>query len=120
MQRQCDFDKYPNKAGHRNIRTSVESAEQINPQLRRLHKIVILELEKVFPKGLTGSELANRVNRNLLTIRPRTTELKLLGLIVDTEKTRKKENGKSEIIYKLRAKDVMKYVDYYGLQKYQK
>ena len=50
MQRQFDFDKYPNKAGHRNIRTSVESAEQINPQLRRLHKIVILELEKVFPK----------------------------------------------------------------------
>ena len=120
MQRQFDFDKYPNKAGHRNIRTSVESAEQINPQLRRLHKIVILELEKVFPKGLTGSELANRVNRNLLTIRPRTTELKLLGLIVDTEKTRKNENGKSEIIYKLRAKDDMKYVDYYGLQKYQK
>jgi hypothetical protein len=39
---------------------------------------------------------------------------------VDTEKTRKNEGGKSEIIYKLRAKDVMNYVEYYGLQKYQK
>ena len=120
MQRQFDFDKYPHKAGHRNIRTSVESAEQINPQLRRLHKIILLELEKVFPKGLTSSELTNKLNKNLLTIRPRTTEMKHLGLIVDTEKTRKNEGGKSEIIYKLRAKDVMNYVEYYGLQKYQK
>ena len=56
--------------------------------------MVLLELEKVYPKGLTTSELANRCNRNLLTIRPRTTELKLQGLIIDTEKTRKNEGGK--------------------------
>ena len=67
-----------------------------------------------YPKGLTGSELANKLNRNLLTIRPRTTELKLLGLIIDTEKSRKNENGKSEIIYKLRSLDV---IDLYGLSK---
>jgi hypothetical protein len=46
-----------------------------------------------------------------LTIRPRTTELKLRGLIVDTEKTRKNEGGKSEIIYKLRGLDVIKIHD---------
>ena len=83
-------DKYPYKAGHRGIRTSIIAAEDTNKTLRRLHKQVIIELSKVFPKGLTTSELANKINRNLLTIRPRTTELKHQGLIIDTEKDRKK------------------------------
>ena len=120
MQGEFDFDKYPHKAGHRGVRTSKKSADEINPKLKRLQKIILLELEKVFPDGLTGSELAKRTKRNLLTIRPRTTELKLLGAIIDTETTRKNDGGKSEIVYKLRAKDILKYVEYYGLQKYQK
>jgi len=101
-------DKYPYKAGHRGIRTSIIAAEDTNKTLRRLHKQVIIELSKVFPKGLTTSELANKINRNLLTIRPRTTELKHQGLIVDTEKDRKNENGKPEIIYKLRGLEILK------------
>ena len=120
MQGEFDFDRYPHKAGHRGVRTSKQSADEINPQLSRLKKMIIIELEKVFPEGLTGSELAKRTKRNLLTIRPRTTELKLLGLITDTEKTRKNDGGKSEIVYKLRAKDILKYIEYYGLQKYKK
>lgn len=112
MQGEFDFNKYPYKAGHRKVRTSVIAADDINKQLSRLQKMVLLELAKVFPKGLTTSELANRCNRNLLTIRPRTTELKLQNLIIDTEETRKNEGGKPEIIYKLRALDV---IDIYGL-----
>jgi len=100
-------DKYPYKAGHRGIRTSIISAEDTNKRLRRLHKQVIIELSKVFPKGLTSSELANKIGRNLLTIRPRTTELKHQGLIIDTEKDRKNENGKPEIIYKLRGLEIL-------------
>ena len=61
MQNSFDFkDKYPYKAGHRKVRTSVKAADDINKQLGRLHKMVLLELEKVYPKGLTTSELANR------------------------------------------------------------
>ena len=100
-------DIYPYKAGHRGIRTSIISAEDTNKRLRRLHKQVIIELAKVFPKGLTSSELANKIGRNLLTIRPRTTELKHQGLIIDTEKDRKNENGKPEIIYKLRGIEIL-------------
>ena len=120
MQGEFDFDKYPHKAGHRGVRTSIKSADEINPKLRRLQKMILIELEKVYPEGLITSELAKLTNRNILTIRPRTTELKLLGLIIDTETTRKNDGGKSEIVYKLRAKDILKYVEYYGLQKYQK
>ena len=62
----------------------------------------------MFPKGLTGSEIADKTERNLLTIRPRTTELKHQGLIIDTEKDRKNENGKPEIVYKLRGLEILK------------
>lgn len=103
MQGEFDFDKYPYKAGHRKVKTSIKSANDINKKLKRLQKVVLLELEKVYPEGLTGSEIANRTGYSILSIRPRTTELKLQGLIIDTEKTRKNEGGKSEIIYQLRS-----------------
>ena len=103
MQGVFDFDKYPYKAGHRKVKTSVKSANDINKKLKRLQKVVLLELEKVYPEGLTGSEIANRTGYSILSIRPRTTELKIQKLIIDTEKTRNNEVGKSEIIYQLRS-----------------
>jgi len=108
MSRSKDKDKYPYKAGHRGVRTSIVSAEDIDKRISRLHKQVIIELAKVFPKGLTGSEIADKTQRNLYNIRPRTTELKHQGLIIDTEKDKKNENGKPEIIYKLRGLEILK------------
>jgi len=112
-----DFDKYPNVAGHRGVRTSIQSAEEINPHISRIKKMIAIELESVFPNGLTGTELALRLKKNILTIRPRTTEMKLLGIIMDTEKTKKNDAGKPEIIYKLRGLEVM---NYYGIKKQDK
>ena len=120
MQGEFDFDKYPHKAGHRGVRTSKKSADEINPKLRRLQKMILIELEKVYPEGLNTSELAKLTKRNLLTIRPRTTELKILGAIIDTETTRKNDGGKAEIVYKLRSKDILKLIDYYGIKEFNK
>ena len=113
MQGKFDFkDKYPYKAGHRNIDTSVKSGEKINKNLKRICKIVLVELAKSFPEGLTGSEIAKKANRSLLSIRPRTTELKHQGLIIDTDKRRKNEYDNTEIVYKLRDLSV---IDDYGI-----
>ena len=120
MQKEFDFDKhidtvseykdkskYPYKAGHRGHRNSIVSANETNKKLRRLQKQILIELYKN-PKGLIGSELADILKVSILTIRPRTTELKLQGLIIDTEKDRKNENGKPEIIYKLRGLEILR------------
>tara|TARA_R110002096_G_scaffold412431_1_gene612907 strand:- start:31 stop:438 length:408 start_codon:yes stop_codon:yes gene_type:complete len=104
-------DKYPYKAGHRNVDTSIKSADFINKNLKRISKVVLIELAKVFPKGLTGSEIADKCERNILSVRPRTSELKLQGLIVDTEKRRKNDGGQTEIVYKLRGLEVLKEFD---------
>ena len=89
-------DKYPYKAGHRGHRNSIASANDTDKRLSRLHKKILIELYK-HPKGLIGSELADILNVNLLTIRPRTTELKLQGVIIDTEKNKKKLWRKTRI-----------------------
>ena len=104
-------DKYPYKAGHRGVRTSIISANDTNKRLSRLKKQVLIELGKVYPKGLSTSQLADKTKITLLTVRPRTTELKLQGLIIDTEKDRKNDNGKPEIVYKLRGLEILKEFD---------
>lgn len=100
-------EQYPYKAGHRKVRTSISAANETNKKISRLHKQVLLELARN-PNGLTGSELSNLTKVSILTIRPRTTELKLQGLIIDSESTKKNENGKPEIIYKLRSIELLK------------
>jgi|TARA_R110000823_G_scaffold211057_1_gene341423 hypothetical protein len=104
-------DKYPYKAGHRKVDTSIQSANFINKNLKRISKVVLVELGKVFPKGLTGSEIAHNSDNSILSVRPRTTELKLQGLIIDTEERRKNKGGQGEIIYKLRGLEVLKDYD---------
>ena len=94
MQNEFDFDKhieviselknkskYPYKAGHRGVKTSIIAAEDTNKKIGRLHKKVLIELAKN-PKGLSGSELSDKTGVSILTIRPRTTELKAQGLIL--------------------------------------
>ena len=104
-------DKYPYKAGHRKVDTSIQSANFINKNLKRISKVVLVELGKVFPKGLTGSELSDLTGVTILTIRPRTSELKLLNLIVDTEKNKNNKGGKPESIYKLRSETLLEEFD---------
>ena len=41
MQGEFDFDKYPYKAGHRGVRTSIISANDTNKRLSRLKKTSI-------------------------------------------------------------------------------
>ncbi len=60
---------------------------------------------------MIGSELSNILKVSILTIRPRTTELKLQGLIIDTEKNKNNEGGKPESIYKLRSEQLLEEFD---------
>ena len=111
MQDEFSFkSNYPYQAGHRGHRNSITSANEINKKLKRLHKKILIELYKN-PKGLIGSELSNILKVSILTIRPRTTELKLQGLIIDTEKNKNNEGGKPESIYKLRSEQLLEEFD---------
>ena len=78
--------------------TSAEAAEAIAPKAPRLRH-AINELIRVAPSGLTTSELACMTTAGLLAVRPRCTELRQAGMIIDTGKRRPNLNGRNEIVW---------------------
>ena len=61
MQGEFDFNKYPYKAGHRKVRTSVMAADDINKQLGRLQKFTYYKTKNYRVK-ITKSN--NRYRKN--------------------------------------------------------
>jgi predicted ArsR family transcriptional regulator len=89
---------YPNSPGYRLTDTSIAAAQSIDN--KTLQKLVAAELSKA--PG-TADEIAGRLGRNILSIRPRLTELKRLGRIVDTGIRRPNASGRSAAVFALAA-----------------
>jgi predicted transcriptional regulator len=71
---------YPNEAGYRNDSCSKEAASKINPTLRERQKAVLTYLAAQ-ETGATVDDAAKALNKHRDALKPRFTELKLLGLI---------------------------------------
>ena len=71
--------------------TSREALESIDAA--RLRRLVYREYVMVGPQGLTPDEVAARLHRSVLTIRPRCTELRQQGMLVRTGERRKNRSG---------------------------
>jgi predicted HTH transcriptional regulator len=76
---------YPNQPGARRTKTSRAAAKSVAPKVPRLRDRVLAVLKQT---PMTPDECAGRLGESVLAIRPRVTELKKLGLIVDTGQTR--------------------------------
>lgn len=78
--------------------TSFAAAESVDA--KTLQRLVLTELRK--GPG-TPDEIAERLRIDKLSIRPRCSELKALGRVVDTGDRRRNANGKSAAVLKLAA-----------------
>lgn len=91
---QFDFDPHPGKTD-----TSAEAAEKIKPDAPTLR-------EKVYAlvalKPLTSDEIATMMGEDILSIRPRLSELREKGLIGDSGLRRPNIKGNRQIVYCLR------------------
>jgi hypothetical protein len=94
-----DQTAYPCAPGMKARDTSSDAAEQIAPRAKRLRESV----HALFVAGLkfTADECAEAVGENILSIRPRLSELAARGLIVDSGRRRSNASGKSAIVWKL-------------------
>lgn len=90
---------YPAEAGHRGVDTSVAAADGITPSLGRLQASVHEAVNAAGPDGLTTNEIALQLGVDRGSIQPRTSELRLQGLIGDSRQRRQNENGKSAIVW---------------------
>ena len=70
---------YPNSPGFTEPTTSRAAAEQIAPRAPTLRAQVLSIYRAAWPAGLTADEVAAKMDRSILSIRPRVTELRRTG-----------------------------------------
>ena len=93
------FDIYPDAAGYKKAGTSQEAAKSIEPAAKLLRQRV-LEVLRREPK--TADEVAAYLGENILSIRPRLSELSKRGQIEETGDRRRNGSGKFAAVWKIK------------------
>ncbi len=71
--------RYPGSPGYTDHDTSLAAAKLMAPAAQTLRDQVMVIYRAAWPAGLTADEVAAKLNRSILSIRPRVTELRKLG-----------------------------------------
>lgn len=88
---------YPESPGYKAPGPSQEAAAGIAEDAATLRGKA---LDVLKASSLTADEVASRLDRNILSIRPRLSELRTKGLIRDTGERRLNRSGKSATVWR--------------------
>lgn len=88
--------RYPNVPGAKTGDTSREAAEAMQPRAGFLRAQVLDCLRMC---SMTADECARMLNESVLSIRPRFSELRALGLIADTGDRIPNDSGRNAIVW---------------------
>lgn len=89
-----DLPEYPEGAGfRRHSEASKQGARHINPKRPTLCATYYELVLEAGPSGITGDEIAERVDAEVYLVRPRLTDLKELGKIVSKGERREGAHG---------------------------
>jgi predicted ArsR family transcriptional regulator len=89
--------RYPAVPGSKAAGTSSEAAEAMKPRAGILRAKVLACLRT---RALTADECADALRESVLAIRPRFSELRALGLVVDTGDRRINDSGRRAIVWR--------------------
>lgn len=92
---------YPHIPSAKTEGTSEQAAKEMRGKGSYLQKKVLELLKQHNHTGLTTDEAAGWLEQTVLAIRPRFSELRALGLIVKTGKTRENLSGKKASVWAL-------------------
>ena len=95
---QLDLLSYPASPGFKREGTSQQAAEAIKPSAATL-RASCLAYVNVGP--ITADECAALISESILSIRPRFSELRAMGLIEDTGSRRKNASGRNAVVWRL-------------------
>lgn len=87
---------YPDEAGWKTTGTSHDAAQSVDATLLRERVRTVLACEP-----LTADEVADILGESVLSIRPRCSELRRLGVIFDSMARRRNRSGKFAIVWML-------------------
>jgi transcription initiation factor IIE alpha subunit len=95
------MSKYPEAAGSYGLGGSDEAAKRITPIMPELQAKVSAVVEAAGSYGATGDEIAAALGWDKYRVRPRTSELRKLGRIIDSRKRRASQSGVMSIVWVL-------------------
>ena len=95
----ADLDRYPHIPAPGRTDTSVDAAASMEPVTARVQRLVLRAIRHSGSAGLTTNELSAALNMERTTVQPRTSELRRLGVILDSGKRRPNANGKQAIVW---------------------
>jgi hypothetical protein len=90
-------------AGHRGVDTSIAAAQAIQNSLPRLQKAVFAAIRDAGSRGITCDEIAHVLGWDRFRVRPRTSELRRDGRIVDSGARRESLSGIASIVWVIPA-----------------
>lgn len=91
--------EYPEVAGHCGVDTSVLAAASINQALPKLQSSVLGVIVGAGHRGSTGDEVAVALGWERFRVRPRTSELRKAGRIIDSGRRRDSLSGIASIVW---------------------
>jgi DNA-binding transcriptional ArsR family regulator len=90
------FDNYPNKPGWKITDTSRDAAQDMDMSARTIRARVLTQLEAC---PMTADQVAEMLSLDRLSVRPRLSELRAMGLIEDTGTRDENRSGKMAIVW---------------------
>jgi len=85
---------YPDCPASRPVDTSIEAAERIEERAPDIRDRALSIIRSAGVMGATADEVAERLHLTVLSVRPRISELKKMGLICDSEVRRTNRSGR--------------------------
>lgn len=76
------------------------AGDRLRPKSPTLREQVLTVLRR-HPAGLTADQIAERMGKSILAVRPRVTELASAGALVDTGKREKNSSGMNATVWRL-------------------
>ena len=99
MQKEITWPGDPGPTAHKHGPDTEQLAlEFVAPKLSGLRLKALQSLASAHP-GLTGSQVAEKMDAWLYSVKPRPTELERMGLVRDSGERAKNERGRQEIVW---------------------
>lgn len=90
--------------GYKERTTSKEASRKIAARAPTLRELCVKALTDAWPSGMTPDQCADRIGRSVLAIRPRFTELKVLGIIEPSTRVEFNASGVKARVYFLKRR----------------
>jgi hypothetical protein len=95
-------ERYPHRPGAKEATTSADAAAAMASRAPTLRDRALAALQRA-PAGMTADEVADALGEGILSIRPRISELKRLGLIEATKERRANSSGLDARVWRARG-----------------